>query len=79
MRAFFKPMSKDRSTAPSAIESKPAPSHGKLAAALEATEAAKEKDASWNLELHESLGAGSSLRTVSPCTRSNRACPRPTT
>jgi hypothetical protein len=61
MRAFFKPMSKDNSKAPSAIESKPAPSHGKLAAALEAAEAAMvETDASWNLELHESLGAGSS-------------------
>jgi hypothetical protein len=57
MRAFFKPMSKDLSPPPSDIESKPAPSHMKLAAAIGA---AKEKDASWNLELHESLGAGSS-------------------
>ena len=64
MRAFFKPMSDDRSTAPSAIESKPAPSHGKLHAALEATAAAKEKKASWNLEIHESLGAGSSSDTM---------------
>ena len=64
MRAFFKPMSKDRSKAPSAIESKPAPSHGKLAAAIGATEAAKEKDASWTLELHESLDAGSSSDTM---------------
>ena len=61
MRTFFKPMSKDRPKAPSAIESKPAPSHMKLAAAIGA---AKEKDASWNLELHESLGAGSSSDTM---------------
>jgi hypothetical protein len=64
MRAFFKPMSKDRSTAPSDIELEFVPSHMKLAAAIGATEAAKEKDASWNLELHESLGAGSSSDTM---------------
>jgi hypothetical protein len=62
MRSFFKPMSKDRPTAPSAIESKPAPSHEKLAEALEATEEAMvETDVSWNLEIHKASGAGSSL------------------
>jgi hypothetical protein len=65
MRAFFKPISKDfRWPALSDNELKPAPSHGKLAAAIGATEAAKEKDASWNLELHGSLGAGSSSDTM---------------
>ena len=65
MRAFFKPMPDDRSTAPSAIESKPAPSHGKLAEALEATEAAMvETDISWNLEIHEASGVGSSSDTM---------------